>query len=393
MGMKTHRVAVVGCGAIGRSMHLPNCVRNPRIELVATCDQDGTLAEECRAAYGAQRAETDWRRVVASDDIDLCILATHTNLRADFIIPALEAGKAVYTEKPLAPCRAAMLRIVKAVRETGCPVCVGHNRRSSPAMLAFRRMLERAGDERTIVLPPSIRHSEGLCAPLPEERGLQLLARVNDDLRSWKEWIFSDTEGIMFAEMVHFIDLALWLNPGHPVRVFAEGSPRGNFTLLLRFDDGSLTTLQHTMVGHFDYPKELFEATRRNVTVGMEQHVEVRQCGLADEPELQYFPFHPDSAWVTRPGVRGCFEDGADERRRSQAEGRLPRSILVDKGHFRHLDRFLDHIEGVDENPCPVESAVAVNQVALKCLESARLGLPVSVGPEDWHLPAFAQRN
>ncbi len=377
--MKRQRVAVVGCGMLAQSVHLPNVQANPRGELVAVCDLDPAIAEACRQTFGAARAETDWQRIVAADDIDVCILATHTNLRGAFIIPALEHGKAVYTEKPLAPDRAEMLAIVQAVRRTGRPVCVGHNRRSSPAMLEFRRLLTAA--QGTTGWPASVDRSAGR-ESLPEERGLQLLMRVNDDIRSWKEWIFTDDAGIMFAEMVHFLDLALWLNPGHPVRVFADGSPRGNFTLLLRFDDGALTTIQQTMVGHFDYPKELYEAATHNITIAMDHHIEVRQCGLADEPLLQTFPYAAVTTWAPEPGMTGYFH-ALDADLRHAA-----RTIGVEKGHARHLDRFLTHLDGLGENPCPVDGAVAVNRIALKCLESARLGLPVAITPEDWHIPA-----
>ena len=63
------------------------------------------------------------------------------------------------------------------------------------------------------------------------------------------------------------------------------------------------------------------------------------------------------------------------------------RWINVNKGHKAQLERFLDHLEGKGCNPCDVESAVAVNRVALKLLQSVRLGLPVAVGPEDWNIP------
>ena len=51
------------------------------------------------------------------------------------------------------------------------------------------------------------------------------------------------------------------------------------------------------------------------------------------------------------------------------------------------MDRFLDHLEGKGENPCDVEGAAAVNRITLKVLESTRLGLPVPVHAEDWHVP------
>src|SRR5262249_24373353 len=153
-------------------------------------------------------------------DIDVCVLCTHTNLRGRFIIPALKSGKAVYTEKPLAPSRAEMIDIVKTTRSTGKPVCVGHNRRSSPAVLEFKRLLDKAKSG-AVATKPSVDRSAGR-APLQEESQMQLLIRVNDDARSWKSWAFWDDEGILFNEMVHFIDLALWFNDAPPVRVFVE---------------------------------------------------------------------------------------------------------------------------------------------------------------------------
>jgi len=384
--MKKHRVAVIGCGALAQSVHLPNCSKYQRIELVATCDVNRETAEMCRERFGAQRAETDWRRVVEAKDIDLCILCTHTNLRGEFIIPALESGKAVYTEKPLAPSRKEMLDIVMSSRRTGRPVCVGHNRRSSPAVLEFKRLLDKA-KATPRGFAPSIDRMENR-EFLPEEGYMQLLMRVNDDSRSWKHWSVIDEEGMMHAEMVHFIDLALWFNaPHHPVRIIAEGSPRGNFTILLRFSDGSLSPLQHTSVGHFDYPKELFEATTRNITIAMDQHIEIRQIGMADEPLQQFFPYAADCAWATTPGMSGYLREFEKEFTRAEKAGEARRWLNVTKGHYAHLDRFLDHLEGQGANPCDVESAVAVNRIILKVLESARLGLPVAANPGDWHVP------
>ncbi|MCC7519180.1 MAG: Gfo/Idh/MocA family oxidoreductase [Verrucomicrobiae bacterium] len=379
--MKIHRVAVVGCGALARHVHLPNIRKNSRMKLVAACDMDVAAAESARADFGAERAETDWRKVVAAKDVDLCVLSTHTNLRGEFIIPALESGKAVYTEKPLAPSLEDMRAIVRASRATGRAVCVGHNRRSSPAMLEFRRLLEKArrGPRGTT---PSMDRSEGR-AHLPEEDQMQLLIRINDDARSWKHWIFSDAEGILFAEMVHYIDLALWFNAAPAVRAYVEGKAIGNFGVVLRFADGSTTLMHHTLVGNFDYPKELFEATANNITVAMDQHFEVRQIGMRDEPTLRVFDYASESSWAKRKGMTGYMAEQEEEARRAAAEKRPTRWINVNKGHSEHLDRFLDHLEGRGENPCSVESAVPVTRVALRLLESSASGLPVKISPDD----------
>lgn len=378
------RCAVVGCGALARSAHLPNIRESELLELVVACDSRKEAADGARTEFGAARACIDWREVVAAPDVELIVLCTHTSLRGELIVEALRHGKAVYTEKPLANSRREMMEILRASDATGLPVCVGHNRRSSPAVLEFKRLVEKArcqGADRD----PSVNRSAEGCKPLAEERQTQLLIRVNDDIRSWKGWIFEDEEGIIFAEMVHFIDLALWLNPTPPVEVYASGSPRGNFTEIIRFQDGSLATLFHSMVGNFDYPKELFEASLRNVTVALDHHVEVRQRGLRDEPFRRSFAVGQDAG-----GAQGIerFHRQVDAIHVAMDRGEpygMP--SCVDKGHRAHLERFGRHLRGEGENPCPVDSAIVVTNVALKLLESCRLGLPVKVGSEDADLP------
>lgn len=386
--MRKHRVGLIGCGAIAHGWHCPNIIKNPRMELTTVCDVNTQMAEKFRRTFNAQTSCTDWQDVVESSDVDMIVLATHTNLRSEVILPALAAGKPVFVEKPLANTLSEMQRIVAAVRQTGVPVCVCHNRRSSPAILELRRLLDKAVHSDG-GWPASVDRSEGgKRETLPEERQIQILMRVNDDCRSWIDWIFRDNENILFAEMVHFIDVALWLNPSPPVRVFAEGSARGNFTLLMRFADGSLTTIHQNLIGHFDYPKELMEISANHVTLVMDHHVEVRQRGLADEPFRHTFPFKKNPSGEIADGMEAFHEAVTEAYEVSKRNGVPAFFVSPDKGHARQLDRFLDCIEGRGENPCDVVSAVVVTRIALKLLESIRLGLPVSIGPEDWHLPA-----
>ena len=61
--------------------------------------------------------------------------------------------------------------------------------------------------------------------------------------------------------------------------------------------------------------------------------------------------------------------------------------LQLQQDHVIRLETRSPNIEGKGENPCDVESAVAVNMVALKLLQSVRLGLPVVIGPEDWSIP------
>jgi len=382
-----HRVAMVGCGAIARHIHLPNIANNPRTELAVTCDVDLPSAEQCAQQFGAYRALTDWHDIIDDPDINLIILATHTNLRSKLILPALQAGKPIFVEKPLANSLEEMSEIVGVARETGTPICICHNRRSSAGILELKRLLKKSIQSPGGWLPSVDRSQAGKREALPEEKQIQILIRVNDDARSWQDWIYHDREGILFAEMVHFIDIALWLNDSVPVKVFAEGSARGNFTLLIRFQDGSLTTIQHSLGGHFDYPKELIEVSANHVTLAFDHHVELRQRGLSDEPFRKTYPFICNARGEKAEGIEEFNKAVTRTFEEARSKGRQPIFITPDKGHAAHLKRFVDHIEGRGENPCDVYEAVAVTRVALKLLESIRLGQPLPIGPEDWHIP------
>ena len=109
--------------------------------------------------------------------------------------------------------------------------------------------------------------------------------------------------------------------------------------------------------------------------------------GMKDEKTLVTFPYAEDVTWAKQQGLTGYMREIEQERTRAEKEGRKPAWLNVNKGHYEHLDRFLDCIEGKGANPCDIESAVAVNLIMLKILDSARSGLPVAVSPEDWNLP------
>jgi len=359
------------------------------MELSATCDMNAQAAEECRDLFGARRAVSDWQQVASSPDIDLIVLATHTNLRSQLIIPALKAGKPVFVEKPLANTDAEMVEIVKASRTTGVPVCVDHNRRSSPAIHELRRLLDKARNGPGGHLPSVDRSNGGRRPAMPEESQTQILMRVNDDCRSWVDWALTDADGILFAEMVHFIDVAMWLIAPSPiVRVFVEGSARGNFALTMRFADGSLATIQQTVCGHFDYPKELIEVTANHVTLAMEHHIELRQRGLEGEPFRRTYPFKSLDGRKETGGIEAFHQAVTETFENARRTGSPPMFISPDKGHAAHLDCFLDCIEGHGENPCDVVDAVRVTRIALKLLESVRTGQPMPITDDDWRIEA-----
>ncbi len=378
------RAAVVGCGALANGAHLPTIHSSDNFELKVACDIDEAKARAAADKWGSERVCTDWHEVVAADDVDLIVLCTHLDLRSELIVAALQAGKPVYTEKPMASSREETTKILMAADAAKVPLCVGHNRRSNPPVIEFKRLIDLArkqGADREAIID----RTSGLREPVAEESQTQVLIRVNDDVRTWKYWIFHDEHGIMLAEMTHFIDLAMWWMASPPVEVYCSGSVRGNFTQIIRFADGSIATLQHSMVGNFDYPKELFEASLRNVTIGLNHHLELRQRGLESEPQCQYFPLGVGAELTDKPGIEG-FYDATEKLQQMKRKGEpLPvPAAKPPKGRRNHLERFRLHILGEGPNPCTAAEAAAVTNVAFKLIQSARTGMPVKVWPEDY---------
>lgn len=138
------RVAIVGCGRVSRG-HVRGLVREgDRARIVALVDVEPSFAEERREQFGlaGARIYTDYRDVLARDDVDAVDLCTPSHMHTEQIIAALEAGKHVLTEKPagytLEECR--RLRWY-AQRHPHLHVAVGYSLRYYPLNIRVRQLL------------------------------------------------------------------------------------------------------------------------------------------------------------------------------------------------------------------------------------------------------------
>jgi predicted dehydrogenase len=118
-----------------------------RPRMAALCGRDEAAARGAAARYGWAATETDWRDLIARDDVQLVDIATPGDLHAEIAIAALEQGKHVLCEKPLAnsvPEAEAMRDAAARARQRGVRSMVGFNYRRVPA-LALARQLVRDG--------------------------------------------------------------------------------------------------------------------------------------------------------------------------------------------------------------------------------------------------------
>jgi predicted dehydrogenase len=140
-GMSILKIAVIGVGSISES-HLNSYKRNPDVEIYAVCDLNEERAKQKAAAYGAQKIYTDYREVLADPAIDAVSICTWNNTHAEISVAALDAGKHVLVEKPLAKTVEEALRIQEAVKRNGKVLQVGFVRRYDKNIKMLRQFSE-----------------------------------------------------------------------------------------------------------------------------------------------------------------------------------------------------------------------------------------------------------
>lgn len=121
------RIGFIGAGgmATGHMKAIAGLKEENNLEALAVCDCWKTRAEDGAKIVEAPRVLTDYRAVLDIDDIDYVTIATPEHWHADMTIDALDAGKAVYCEKPMTHTLPEAQAVVKKQKETGLPMQVG----------------------------------------------------------------------------------------------------------------------------------------------------------------------------------------------------------------------------------------------------------------------------
>jgi len=137
-------VAVLGAGRMGQT-HIKNIASLPNTNIVVVADPVAASAEAGRELAGAKRASTDPMAAIHDADVEAVVIVTPTNTHAAMIEAALRAGKAVWTEKPIAQELSDTRKIVDMWHDTGLPVQVGFMRRFDPGYARAKELIV-AGD-------------------------------------------------------------------------------------------------------------------------------------------------------------------------------------------------------------------------------------------------------
>jgi predicted dehydrogenase len=136
------RIGVIGAGRWANMAHLPGWKRDPRCELVAVCDSSHDAAEEAGRKYGIPTVTSDYRILLERDDIDVVDVVTGDSGHFEITMAALEAGKHVLVEKPVAHDFRDTLRARDLAAEKGLKTKVGFTFRYSPAVRYMKELID-----------------------------------------------------------------------------------------------------------------------------------------------------------------------------------------------------------------------------------------------------------
>jgi predicted dehydrogenase/threonine dehydrogenase-like Zn-dependent dehydrogenase len=240
------QVALVGAGSFAQGTHVPNLKKlADRFAVRCVMSRTGSTAKAAADQAGATYATTDYEEVLADPDVGLVLIATRHDLHAPLALRALEAGKHVFVEKPLA-LNEAELEAFEAFYATrdGPVLMTGFNRRFAPSAVRLRELLD--------------------------ERASPIMAdyRMNAGYIPLDDWVHGpEGGGRNIGEACHIYDLFAYLTGGAATAVSANGirpdsrrfARNDNFVATVEYDDGSVCTLTYTALGSRNFPKERLE--------------------------------------------------------------------------------------------------------------------------------------
>ncbi|WP_106766199.1 Gfo/Idh/MocA family protein [Paenibacillus faecalis] len=140
--MNKTKVAIIGCGTIAETAHIPAYLNNPNAEIKYFCDAKKENAERFVKKYGCGIAVQDYRDILDDPELEAVSVCTPNNTHASISIHCLRAGKNVLCEKPAARTYSEAIQMQKAQHESGKVLNIGMVNRFNKAVNIIKDLIE-----------------------------------------------------------------------------------------------------------------------------------------------------------------------------------------------------------------------------------------------------------
>jgi len=401
-------IALIGAGAQGQVL-MDSCLKIPGLRFKAVCDIWTNFSQQ-RAVRLLQRyghdvtGYEDYRELLAQQqDLDAVIIATPDFWHADQTIACLNAGLDVYCEKEMSNSLAEARRMVRAARETGKLLQIGHQRRSNPRYIHCRDALVRdariLGRITTINAQWNRSVQPDLGWPARYPISPEALRRYGftsmDQFRNWR-W-YRDLGGGPIVDLgSHQIDIFGWFLDAMPQSVVASGGTD--------YYDRATHEWYDTVMAIYEFPTDegVVRAFYQTLTTNSSQGY--YETFMGDQGTLNISEsagrggiYREQSAplwdeWVDRGYLNAPEEEAAalDESlvldvRETLAppQHRIPVEFN-DPYHMPHLVNFFNAVRGEEALNCPAEVGYETAVAVLKVNEAVESGRRLRFDPSDF---------
>lgn len=282
--MQDFRIGLIGYGFMGRAhsnayrkvANFFDVARRPVLQ--AVCGRNESKARAFAAQWGYASVETDWRKLIARDDIDAIDICTPNNLHREIALAAARAGKAILCEKPLAMNAAEGAEMVAAVEAAGVPNMVWYNYRRVPAVSLAKRLIDEGKLGRVFHYRAVFLQDWTISPDVPQ-----------GGTATWRLDATAAGSGVTGDLLAHCIDTALWLNgPIERVSAMTETFVRERLhaetgakqpvgiddacAFLARFANGALAVFESTRYARGHKALYTFEINGEHASIAWNLH-------------------------------------------------------------------------------------------------------------------------
>ena len=314
-------IGFIGAGNYASSMLLPHLAQLPNARLAHVATTRSLSAVNAQRRFGFTTASTSAQAVLDDESLDAIFVVTRHASHADLVCRALETGKAVFVEKPLALTGEELERITEVVVKTGNDrLMVGFNRRFAPMLTKMKADFG------------------------PASSGAVTRYLVNAGPLAADSWYRNEGEGSRFTgEGGHFLDTLSWWADSLPEEVYAAGGPDSDdVQVTVRFGNGASGVISYLTGGNVRFPKETLDATGGGRSARLDN-------------------FRKATVWAGR---------GHDTIRARGGQ---------DKGQRAEVARFVEACLAGTAMPIPLESLAATTRATIAVRDSLLSGKPEQV--------------
>jgi len=317
-------IGFIGAGSFAQNMLLPN-LKN-KIQFSGVVTARGNTSRYIADKYGFSYCTSDGNEVIQDKNTNTVFIATRHDLHGKYVLEALQAGKNVFVEKPLA-LKPDELEKIKGTyysmdKENRPRVMVGFNRRFAPAVRRMNTIFNQH-----------------------QQKAISM--RINAGIIPADHWVHDPETGggRIIGEVCHFIDLATFIAGSKVNNLFATvmkdpENKNDTLTINLHFNNGSICSIAYFSNGNKKLPKEYIEIFCGGSVIQINDFKEKKIIGKINKSTKQ----------------------------KSQ-----------DKGHKEELIRFIHAIEKGESSPIPFDELYHSSLVTFRVIDSIKSGQAIAI--------------